>query len=412
MRTVPVVERARNPAHRRNLRIGGRHQDVRRRDERGQLLIVFALALVTIIAFAGLLMDGGMAYVTRREAQNAADTAALAAAKSIATGGTGSVPATAADAIAAANGFATAYTDCTGHARTDGVTVNDPPSSGPNAGSAGYVEVITQRAMKTGFSAIVGQTCWMVSARAVAIASSNSVATCNFCSLNNTSQNHTLVLKNSAALRVDGDIYVDSTNGGTTDPCKLNQYNVCGDAFDIFGAGGSISAKTIAVVGGWETHDQNIATADGLATGCGEHPQPPAQAPTANVCVHMPVLVDPLDDPNQGGSVLNPPAFGAAPVAGANGCPVGATVPNGTSQTVITSGNRTLCPGTYYGGLAISGGTVTLDAGTYVMQGGGFQVTGNANVNGSAGVLIYSSSGSGASCRSRWSGDRTSNRRS
>lgn len=52
----------------------------RRRGEGGQAIVLFALVLVAIIAMAGLLIDGGMAWANRRQAQNAADTAALAAA--------------------------------------------------------------------------------------------------------------------------------------------------------------------------------------------------------------------------------------------------------------------------------------------------------------------------------------------
>src|SRR5207253_5705025 len=117
---------------------------------------------------------------------------------------------TAAKTIAASNGYAVNYTDCQNKSQNNGVIVTIPPSSGAFSGKDGYVEVTVQRPMRTSFSGIVGQGCWMVSARAVAIATSNEVATCNFCSLNNTSKNHTLVLKNSATLRVDGEIYVNS----------------------------------------------------------------------------------------------------------------------------------------------------------------------------------------------------------
>jgi Flp pilus assembly protein TadG len=372
------------------------------RDESGQLLIVFTIALVAIIASAGLLIDGGMAWTNRRMAQSAADTAALAAAKTLATGGTTSTMTTDAKAIAASNLFPANYTNCAGQSQTNGVVVNAPPTSGAFANQSGYVEVIVNRPMRTSFSAIVGQNCWMVSARAVASISNNNVASCNFCSLNNTSQNHTLVLKNSATLRVDGDIYVNSTNGGTTPGvCATSGWKVCGDAFDVFGTGGTISAKTIAVVGGWETHDQNIAVADGLAPGCAEDPQPPSQLQWSNVCIHMPVLADPLNDPARPGSAIAPPTAGAKPVAGVNGCPAGAAVPSGTAASpslmTISSGSHTICPGTYYGGLKISAGTATMQPGVYIMVGGGFQVINTGSVDGRAGVMIYSEGGGSAS---------------
>ena len=48
--------------------------------ERGQALIVIALAAVVLFGFVALAIDGSAKYSDRRNAQNAADTAALAAA--------------------------------------------------------------------------------------------------------------------------------------------------------------------------------------------------------------------------------------------------------------------------------------------------------------------------------------------
>jgi hypothetical protein len=50
----------------------------RRRAERGQILPMFALALVTLVLGAGVVVDGGYAYAQRRLTQNAADFAAMA----------------------------------------------------------------------------------------------------------------------------------------------------------------------------------------------------------------------------------------------------------------------------------------------------------------------------------------------
>jgi hypothetical protein len=52
--------------------------------ERGQLLVVFALASMTILLAVGLVIDGGNALVQRRASQNAADFAALAGARIVA----------------------------------------------------------------------------------------------------------------------------------------------------------------------------------------------------------------------------------------------------------------------------------------------------------------------------------------
>ncbi len=49
--------------------------------ERGQTLVVVAVMIVLLVAFLGLVIDGGNVYAQRRQMQNAADAAALAGAR-------------------------------------------------------------------------------------------------------------------------------------------------------------------------------------------------------------------------------------------------------------------------------------------------------------------------------------------
>ena len=51
-----------------------------RERERGQILVLFALSAIALIAMVGLVLDGGGAFAQRREEQNGADLAALAGA--------------------------------------------------------------------------------------------------------------------------------------------------------------------------------------------------------------------------------------------------------------------------------------------------------------------------------------------
>src|SRR6187200_2933830 len=53
------------------------------RAQRGQIIPMFALALVTLVLAAGVVVDGGYAYAQRRLTQNAADFAAMAATRII-----------------------------------------------------------------------------------------------------------------------------------------------------------------------------------------------------------------------------------------------------------------------------------------------------------------------------------------
>ncbi len=56
------------------------------KNERGQAIVLVALALVGLLAIGGLAIDGGRLYQSRRQVQNAADAAALAGARVVLDG--------------------------------------------------------------------------------------------------------------------------------------------------------------------------------------------------------------------------------------------------------------------------------------------------------------------------------------
>ncbi|MGC9523339.1 MAG: pilus assembly protein TadG-related protein, partial [Anaerolineae bacterium] len=55
------------------------------KNERGQVIVFVAFALVGLIAITGLAIDGGRLYQARRQSQNGADAAALAGARVMAS---------------------------------------------------------------------------------------------------------------------------------------------------------------------------------------------------------------------------------------------------------------------------------------------------------------------------------------
>jgi Flp pilus assembly protein TadG len=59
----------------------------RRRDQRGQILVLFVVSLVAMFAMLGLLLDGGHALALRRQLQDAGDAAALVAVNGITSSG-------------------------------------------------------------------------------------------------------------------------------------------------------------------------------------------------------------------------------------------------------------------------------------------------------------------------------------
>jgi len=154
--------------------------------ERGQALVIIALAAIVLFGFAGLAIDGSAKFSDRRHAQNAADTAALAAALSKVnelTAGTSDTPAdcppvsgTPSDVCtalvlaglnrAASNGYNNDVT-------TNVVEVYSPPISGYYATVANkdkYVQVIITSHVKTTLMRVLGfnQTVNVVSAVAYA----------------------------------------------------------------------------------------------------------------------------------------------------------------------------------------------------------------------------------------------------
>jgi Flp pilus assembly protein TadG len=144
--------------------------------ERGQALVLIALAAIVLFGFVALAIDGSAKLSDRRHAQNAADTAALAAAlekvteitkgtsdNSPTTGApatcpppTGVLPSPVCEALqlagldrAASNGYDNDLT-------TNTVEVHSPPISGYYVGDTEYVQVIITSDVKTYFARIFG----------------------------------------------------------------------------------------------------------------------------------------------------------------------------------------------------------------------------------------------------------------
>ncbi len=137
---------------------------------RGQVLIIFVFAIIGLIGITGLAIDGGIIYTDRRQAQNAADAAALAAAVESVTqqkGGAsnctdlttpstcGALVQTAALNRAAADGYGNDLV-------TNTVEVHIPPIDGTYSQSSvgynpnDYIQVIINTTVNTFFARVLG----------------------------------------------------------------------------------------------------------------------------------------------------------------------------------------------------------------------------------------------------------------
>ena len=115
--------------------------------EKGQALVIIVFAMMGLLAMTALTVDGGLAYSDRRQAQNAADSAAFAA--GLAKTKSLNITAAALDR-AASNGY-----------HNDGirsiVAVNNPPTSGTYSGNSEYIQVIITSNFPLTFANLLGK---------------------------------------------------------------------------------------------------------------------------------------------------------------------------------------------------------------------------------------------------------------
>lgn len=112
----------------------------------GNVLVLLAVLLPVLIGVVGLVVDAGMMMDQRRDLQHATDAAATTAATELRlANGSTAARAAAVDAVTVAHEQADAE-----------VTVNIPPLTGPFAGDADHVEVVSESVYRTRFMPILG----------------------------------------------------------------------------------------------------------------------------------------------------------------------------------------------------------------------------------------------------------------
>ena len=126
--------------------------------EQGQSLVLFALMLTVMLGFVALTVDVGLAFLERRQMQNAVDAAALAAAQDLSFGQSNEI----------AEARAYDYMERNGYPDATAIDVNIPPLSGPHAGLSGYVEVLGTKKAPMAFLGLFMDDGLDVGARAVA----------------------------------------------------------------------------------------------------------------------------------------------------------------------------------------------------------------------------------------------------
>jgi hypothetical protein len=311
------------------------------KNESGNVLAIVALCLPVLFGFMGLAVDVGLLFRAKRNLQIAADAAAVAGALDYLYNASATSATTAATASAAANGIVAATGGPT-------ITVNAPPASGPNAGVAGFVEVIITDPSPTFFLGMISHSSSVgVATRAVA-GSPGPSADCVY----------VLDPTASDAMDLQGSFDVSANHCGVVVDSNAS------DALQFTGAGGTLTAGSISVVGGdgGQTGDSTPTPITGSApvsdplriTG----PTPTnGQCTTTNTTTTT--LTGTIAGPGAGSSVCYTQAINLSNVTLGNGIYV---FENG----VTTSGNITTTVSSNYGGatLDVEGGSFNVNTGT------------------------------------------------
>lgn len=355
-----------------------------KRQERGQILVIVAAGLVVLMGVAALAVDLGFSWMLRRQEQNAADPAAIAAARHLRDSmgnATWDLGAAEADACfyAQENGFFEGDVGCGAALAADDLQVWSPPISGPHSGQGGHVQVIIRETHPSFFGRIFGSDEATVATAAIA---ANTAGNANSSSL--------VALKSDCSGGASGQI----SGGGTVrifpaagvPPGSGGSVHVnanCGSSFDDNCTNG-VGSGDLHISGRLET---SFASVVGSCTVQGSDPTDGLQCTNGSPCLNEGAV--PLGDPL---AALPEPSLSGFPDGT---CPDGSTSLDTSTTACELSGNGAtppcptvsgevvchLTPGVYYGGWDVKSNVkVVLDPGMYILAGGGIKLSGSSSI--------------------------------
>lgn len=387
--------------------------------QRGQMLPIVTGGLFVLIGFVGLAFDLGIARNTRRQMQNAADAAAVAAAQALATGGS---YATAAQQAAAQNGFTSGQS--TPMSSYPVSITSAIPVGGNYSGNADAIQVTISQLQQTFFLRVLGINSMAITASAVGLAQSGKACI------------YSLDPSDSGAISMTGNITVNSACGMLVDSNSQSGINVTGNI--------TVSDTFTGVVGNYSSSG-NVTFTPTPNAGIAAFADPLAglAAPTVPTCTQaantktgsFSVTSAQTISPNVYSSGVSVSGnFGTVTFSGGtwgNGITTsgnGSIVLNpgqyqngggsgdslsisGNTTVTMNAGQYTFCgpvyldgntstatfsPGFYYGGISINGNqAISFNPGLYILGGGGLTVNGNTSSMSGTGVTFYNTTGLG-----------------
>jgi hypothetical protein len=336
---------------------------LRHSSERGQVLVIFAGGLVTLIAVAALVFDTGQSLLDKRTEVNAADAASLAGARYVTTASgvyNGACPLSGSFAtdpnykhVQAACDTAIAYLNAEGfNNRT--ITIKSPPGSETLwSGIPKYIEVNVDSTRPSFFAGVLGLTTQHTGALAVAGNNDGFSLPYSLLSLDPTGCSAGKV-SGGGIVTVGGTIHIDSN-------CPLGAFLISGS--------GAVTAPACDAVGdiqvtgggsGCSTQHEGAAVSGDPLAGLSA----PAIPTTLGSYTLMPgeTKTIPPGCASYAGGVLT--ATISAPIT----CSFGSS---------FAGHSYRMSPGYYPGGINLNAGIFYMEPGIYYLGGGGFRLGGN-----------------------------------
>ncbi len=310
------------------------------RDRKGSVAVLTAVALTGLLGAAGLGTEATLWYVAKRDMQAAADAAAFSAATSEGAGQNSTAFDHAGNAVTSKYGFANGSNGVV-------VAINNPPLSGNYTTNGQAIEVVVTQTQTMLFSRLFMSSAPTISARAVGLPSSGAAG---------------------CVMALDKGSVTDVSDSGTStlnlNDCSLLINSSSSDALNLSGSV-QINAESASIVGNWEkSGSAKLTTTNGVTTGA-----------TAAVDPYLSVPI-----PSYSKTTCN-----------ANHPSVVGTATIGPSTS---GGTYVIC-----NGLSLSGATanLTLQPGTYIINGGILTLSGGATLNATGGVTIVLTGASSSS---------------
>ena len=381
------------------------------RRDRGQIIALFALSLLALVFLLGLVIDGGFAWVKRRDVQNGADFAALAATRVIIQNrlglprDDGDVAAAMVD-TAAANattipGLGTAsgalYTDGQGVPLSPVSFVGTTASSAAIPASAYGVRVNGDITWKPFVIGIVGVADWSAGAEATARFSLSGPSACGICILDGTVGTNSINMTvNNGSILVGGNFGASNSSQITANNGSIVvEGNLGGGNSQTFTAnsgsitvGGNLTASNsskvlatsgvLSVNGNLSFTNSTTAVASSinvqgtvtLVNSSSITPSPATHNGAVPISITDPLAA--LSDPTNPNPTATPQTYTCV-----NSCTNSFSPPSSViaSVTVSNSSTATITPGLYNRIVASNSSTVRLQPGTYYIAGTGGNMT-------------------------------------